>query len=341
MILAGDIGGTKANFALFAAEGPITVENAIHQGTLPSGESADVQALVRGYLDQADVTVGDLELACLGIAGPVVDQHVEAPNLPWVVDGRALDEDLGIGGVLLINDLEATGFGVPLLAPEQLATLNVGLADQRANGALIAAGTGLGQALLMPGADGMVTRPSEGGHCSFAPRGELQIGLLQHLMKRWPHVSVERVVSGPGIFEIYDYLATRGDHGTPSAELAEQLAAPDADRSAVVGLSALSGESELCVAALELFVDAYGAEAGNLALKALAFAGLFIGGGVAPKVRPFLDKGDRFIKAFTDKGRFSDLLERVPVQLILEPKAAVYGAARRGQMQYSASENSQ
>ena len=318
MILAGDIGGTKSLLALFAPGGDGRA--AQHEESLPSRNYAGLEAVVADYLKRRREKV---TLACLGVPGPVIDSRCVTPNIPWKVDARELRRVVG-AEVILLNDLEAMGYGLATLGSDDFATLNEGQ-PQTGNAALIAPGTGLGEAILFW--DGRRHRPSasEGGHASFAPQNELEIALLQHLMKQHEHVSNDRIVSGSGLKRVYDFLK-ESRQGPEPEWLRLELAAAE-DPAAVISRVALEGKAELCVKALDLWVAVFGAEAGNLALKALAVAGVYLGGGIAPKILPKLKDGT-FLAAFQRKGRLSDVVREMPVRVILNPKVALYGAAR-------------
>jgi glucokinase len=262
--------------------------------------------------------------ACFGVPGPVRNGRLKLTNLPWLLDSRDLSRDLNIDHVFLINDLEANGYGVPELPPDQIYTLSAGDPSVVGNRGLIAAGTGLGEAILVWDGKRHLPLASEGGHADFAPRSEEEIDLLRYLWRTLNgRVSYERVVSGLGLANIYSFL--RDEKGMPEpAWLKERMATEDPN--AVIGEAAEAGTSELCAHTLDLFISAYGAEAGNLALKVLAVGGLYVGGGIAPKVIKTIAKGE-FMRAFTDKGRLSALLEQTPVHIILESRAALIGAA--------------
>lgn len=318
MILAGDIGGTKTTLALFDAEQPTAP---LFERRYLNHEQSSLVDLLWRFLNEADCPV---QAACLAVAGPVREGRCEMPNLPWVVDAAEVREALGLSRVALINDLEATAHGMLTLPPERLAVINSGHPDPTSNLALIAAGTGLGEAILFRDGGGYRVSASEGGHADFAPHDPAGIDLFRYLQARFGHVSWERVVSGPGLANIYDFLGLSGYPEEASA-VTERIAAGD-DRSAAIAQAALEGESPRANQALDRFVRAYGAEAGNLALKALATGGLYIGGGIAPKVAARLQAGD-FMQAFRDKGRFASLLSDIPVRLILEPRTALLGAA--------------
>jgi glucokinase len=319
LVLAGDIGGTKTNLALFSLDGE-RLRVQLSQTFLSKSYSGLVPVL-------RDFLVGDhppIDCACFGIAGPVVDNKVKTPNLAWMVDRAELMRALKIDAVALLNDLEATAYGVVTLEPDEFLTLNEGVIRYSGSKALIAAGTGLGQSILYD--DGRRFRPlaSEGGHADFAPRNDLEIELLRYLMGRYTHVSYERVLSGPGLLNIYRFL--REARGVPEpAWLAERLAAAD-DMSAEISRAALAKQAEICVQALDVFVSVYGAEAGNLALRAKSVRGLYVGGGIAPKIAAKLKDGT-FMRAFGDKGRYTDLLAAIPVQVILNDETGLRGAA--------------
>ena len=319
LVLAGDIGGTKTNLALFSVERErLRVE--LSQTFLSKSYSGLVPVL-RDFLASDHPP---FDSACFGIAGPVVDNKVKTPNLAWMVDRAELIRALKIGSVALLNDLEATAYGVFTLEADEFLTLNEGVIRHAGNKALIAAGTGLGQAILYD--DGRRFRPlaSEAGHADFAPRNELEIELLRYLLDRYKHVSYERVLSGPGLLNIYRFL--KEVRGVPEPRwLAERLAAAD-DISAEISRAALANEAEICVQALDVFVSVYGAEAGNLALRAKSVRGLYVGGGIAPKIAAKLKDGT-FMRAFADKGRYTDLLAAIPVQVILNDQTALHGAA--------------
>lgn len=318
MILAGDIGGTKTALALID-EGRATVP--LFERRYLNRQQESLAELLRRFLDDADCPV---QAACLAVAGPVREGRCAMPNLPWIVDAADVRDALGLSRVALINDLEATAYGMLTLPPEHLAIINPGRPDPAGNLALIAAGTGLGEAILLRDGDGYRVSPSEGGHADFAPHDEEGIDLLRYLRARFGHVSWERVVSGPGLANLYDFLSLSG-YPEEVPAVTERIAASQ-DRSAAIAAAALSLESPRANQALDWFLRAYGAEAGNLALKALATGGVYIGGGIAPKLVSRL-QGGSFIQAFGDKGRFAGLLSAMPVWLILEPRTALFGAA--------------
>jgi glucokinase len=319
VILAGDIGGTKSNLGLFRED---DLRSPLIEESVRSRDFAGLEQIIAEFLVRT-TPVGPITRACFGIAGPIVDECSETPNLPWIVRAQKIRELLRVDAVRLINDLKATAHGVLLLRPDELVTLNAGGAHAAGNAALIAAGTGLGEALLHW--NGTLYQPvaSEGGHADFAPRNDIEIELLKYLIQRFGHVSYERVLSGPGLFNIYSFMRDSGYAGEESWILEKFK---ESDPSAVISQAAIAGKSELCARALETFVSIYGAEAGNLALKAMAISGVYVGGGIAPKIVAKLQDG-MFMRAFTAKSRLSDLLQKVPVYVILNPKTALYGAA--------------
>jgi glucokinase len=319
MILAGDIGGTNARLAHFeVVQGHV---QPVVEETFPSRGSASLDDIVRTFVTKHNLRVTH---ACFGIAGPIRHGRSETINLPWVVDAEQLAQQLGLATVWLINDLEANAYGVAALAPEDFAILNEGTPDAAGNAAVIAAGTGLGEAGLYW--DGKQHWPfaSEGGHASFAPDNALQVELLQYLQQQFAHVSWERVLSGPGLYNIYTFLRDTQRSLEP-AWLTEELR--QVDPPAAIAGAALAGTSDLCVQALDLCVALYGAEAGNLALKVMATGGVFVGGGIAPKIVAKL-KEPTFMQAFCAKGRLQAVLEAIPVRVIMNDRTALYGAAR-------------
>jgi glucokinase len=321
MILAGDIGGTKTRIALFRAEAD-QLGAPINEQSFPSKQFDSLEDIVEKYLTGNTAKV---DIACFGIAGPVIGSQVETANLAWHVDADVLAQTIGIKRVDVINDLEATADGISGLHDQQLYTLNEGNPAPAGNRALIAAGTGLGMAGMFW--DGQRYRPmaSEGGHTDFAPRNEMEIDLFRYLTRKFNgHVSCERALSGPGLFNIYCFLRDTNFAEEPSW-LAEAIA--NGDQTAAVSSAALSEKSELAMKALDVFVGIYGAMAGNLALIMKATGGLYLGGGIAPKIIEKLKDG-LFMCAFKDKGRMSSLVATIPVHVILDDKTALYGAAR-------------
>jgi glucokinase len=318
MILAGDIGGTKTNLGFFdVQEGAL---RAREQQSFPSRDHIGLEAIVQKFMSGARVQV---TAACFGVAGPVVDGQSVTPNLPWIVSAENLARTLNLESVSLINDLEATAHGIPALKHEEMLTLNEGAIEQ-GNAALVAAGTGLGVASLFWDGKRYTPSASEGGHVDFAPRNLLEIELLKYMLTRHSRVSIERVLSGPGLFNIYDFLRASG-YGTESPEIAARFA--ENDPSSVISQAALAHECKMCVKALDMFAAIYGATSGNVALTLKAIGGVYIGGGIAPKISEKLKDGT-FIGAFMDKGRLSSLVATIPVRVILNDKTALMGAAR-------------
>ena len=323
MILAGDIGGTNTRLALIEqlVNRLVPVITARHS----SREHASFETVLPAFVAANPCSI---DQAAFGIAGPVRAGVCDATNLPWIVDAARVAREFGIQRVSLINDLEANAWGIATLSSDDFAVLNPGKNDATGNLALISAGTGLGTAGVHW--DGTRHWPfaSEGGHVDFAPRNRLEMDLLEFLLRQFPRVSYERIVSGPGLQHIYRFLRETGRGEEPpwlAARLREQ------DPNAVVSQAGLSGESALCVQALDLFVGFYGAAAGNLALTLLASGGVYLGGGIAPKILPKL-KDPVFLNAFLTKGRMRPLLEMMPVRVILNDQTALFGAAHYATM---------
>lgn len=317
MILAGDVGGTKVNLALYDfLNGNL---KHVRDKQYWAKEHSGLEEIVREFLVAEKITS-----ACFGVPGPVREGRLRLTNLPWTLDSRELATRLNIDYVFLINDLQANGYGIAELTAEQIYTLSEGDARQMANRALISAGTGLGEAFMIWDGRDYVPYPSEGGHSDFAPRNEDEIDLLRFLKQKYNgRISFERVVSGQGLTNVYEFLREVRGLEEP-ASLAERMA--NEDPNAVITELGLAAKSEICERALDMFVSAYGAEAGNLALKVLSLGGLYVGGGIAPRILEKLKDGT-FMKAFTDKGRLSQLLVNTPVRVILESKTALMGAA--------------
>jgi glucokinase len=319
LILAGDIGGTKTHLALFSQQGE-RLEASITK-TFPSKEYSGLEPVLEEFFTDYQAVISR---ACFGIAGPVVEGQVKTPNLPWVVNAAKLADACKLRSVALLNDLEAAAYGIFTLQPQELLSLNQGTPRRPGNKVLIAAGTGLGEATLYDDSRDYHPSASEGGHADFAPRDETEIDLLRHLIKKFGRVSYERVVSGPGLANIYEFLRAGGRMEEPEW-LKEKIAAAE-DISATIAQEALAASCAICVKALDLFVSVYGAEAGNLALRGKAIGGVYIGGGIAPKIVDKIEDGT-FMRAFLDKGRYRDFLSVVPVQVILNSQAALQGAA--------------
>ena len=318
MILAGDVGGTKVHLALY----DFTAGRLKHlrDERFAAKEYSGLAEIVKEFLGTDTVTS-----ACFGVPGPVRDGRLRLTNLPWTLDSRELSAGLKIQHVFLINDLEANGYGIAELTADQIFTLSEGDASQIGNRALIAAGTGLGEGILAWNGHIHVPYPSEGGHVDYAPRNEQEIELLRYLQQKYNgRISFERVVSGMGMTGVYEFL--RDVKGVKEPVWLAEMVAQAHDPNAVITEMGLAAKSELCEKTLDMFVSAYGAEAGNLALKVLSVGGLYVGGGIAPRILEKLKDGT-FMKAFTDKGRLSQLLINMPVRIILESRAALMGAA--------------
>ncbi len=322
MILAGDIGGTKTVLAVFDEGGDRL--SLVREEVYPSASAVSLEELGAKFLE----TVGRpaVRVACFGVAGAVVDGRAKATNLPWQIDEATVSSALGISPVRLLNDLEAAAHGVLVLPPESVHTLQPGTPPKGGGTmALIAAGTGLGEA-IMPW-DGQVHRvmASEGGHADFGPRNELEAALWEFLRWEFGHVSWERVLSGPGFLNVYHFLRRHRKLVEPTW-LTDEIKAGTA--SAVVSQAGLAGKDPVCAETVVLFISLYGAEAGNLALKALAVGGVFVGGGIAPKMLSAF-KVATFVDAFAEKGRMAPVLRNIPVHVILDPRAPLLGAASR------------
>lgn len=318
-LLAGDIGGTKTILRLDQVNGDQV--QTVAESTYRSADFDHLNRMIETFL--ATVEGDKPRAACLAIAGPVVDDSCQLTNLSWHLYGRQMEKHLQIPAIHLINDFAAVGYGILTLKDSDLSVLQEQPQQAKAPIAVLGAGTGLGETLLVWQQGDYQVMPLEGGHADFPARNELEMGLLQYLQTRHGRISVERVVSGQGIYAIYEYL--RDTHFAAESE-AVQMEMTSQDHSAVVAQHALAGSDILCVKALELFVAAYGAEAGNLALKSLPYGGLFIAGGVAPKILPKLQDGI-FLANFLDKGRMAALLQKIRISVILNPKVGLMGAA--------------
>jgi glucokinase len=318
MILAGDIGGTNARLACFQPQnGHLRL---ISERVFRSQEYSELGEVVTRFLEGAKTRP---QVACFGVAGPVQNGRVETSNLPWVIEQSRLAKQIRLPATLLINDLEAIAWGIGGLTAEDLIPLNRVSGPVCGNQGVIAPGTGLGEAGLFWDGSRHHVFACEGGHSDFAPRGELQIELLRFLEARFGHVSYERIISGPGLVNVYEFLRNSG-RGKESPELAAKLVQGDAP--AEISRAALDDPSPLAAKALDLWISVYGAEAGNLALKVMATGGLFLAG-ISPKVLTKL-KSPLFMQAFLDKGRLRRLLESVPVQVVTNEKTGLLGAAR-------------
>lgn len=317
-VLAGDIGGTNLRLAIVDID--IETVQVLHERRFASKEFSGLAAAVQAFL--ADVA-DEPGRACFGIACPVVNGTCTATNLGWTIDVASLAAEIGIPRTRVINDLEAMGHGVPRLGAADLVTLQAGEPHERGAIALIGAGTGLGEAFLTWTDDGYLVHASEGGHVGFAATTSLERGLLRALGCEFGRVSIERVLSGPGLVNIYRYLLARGC--APEQERVHAEMQHD-DPAAVIGRHALAGTDPLSTRALDLFVSVYGAHTGDVALTLMATGGLYVAGGIAPRILPKLRDGT-FITAFRDKGRLSDVVARVPVHVIVNPRVGLIGAA--------------
>jgi glucokinase len=324
MILAGDIGGTKTILALYAQHGGHLVCE--REVSVPSRDYADFADIIEAFLGSHRP---ELRGASFGVAGPVVDRRCVTTNLPWVLDERALETRLDCP-VRLLNDLEAAALGMLHLSAEQRVPLSNTRRSRDGMTAVIAAGTGLGEALLFWDGTHYHAQPTEGGHCSFAPTSAEEDALLDYMRGQLGgHVSIERVLSGPGLFNIWRFLRDT-ERGAMDATTMQSIEIA-ADPSAEIAAHAIAGSDAVCVHAMEMFAHIYGAEAANLALKSLAIGGVLVGGGIAPKILPFLQRG-AFMDGFLNKGRFRSLLETIPVEVVLEPRAPLIGAAHTARL---------
>lgn len=318
-ILAGDVGGTKTDLSLLRlARGGL---EPVREGSYPSAEFGSLAELVLEFLQPGETPP---DAAAFGVPGPVLGDVIRLTNLPWTIDREQLSRSTGIERIRLLNDLEAAAYGVLAMSPEHTVTLNQGV-ERPGHRVVIAAGTGLGQAILHW--DGSAHRPvaTEGGHAGFAPRDEEQIELFRFLHRRYDRVSWERVLSGPGLESIFDFYSQGQGHGIePAIEQRIEAGEPVA---AVVGEAGVAGTSATCRRAVDLFLRLYGAQAANLALTTFALGGVYVGGGIIRKMLPRAADGP-FREGFLDVGRFRDFVESIPVHAIREPRTAVEGAAR-------------
>lgn len=319
MILAGDIGGTHARLAFFdVVDGHFCLVSA---SVYPSREFAGLDQIVAKFVETSSLRP---HAACFGVAGPVRDGRVHASNLPWVVESQRLAEELNIKKTILINDLEANAWGIAALDENDLVALNQVRGNPAGNQAVISAGTGLGEAGMYWDGSQYHVFACEGGHADFAPRNELETELLGYLQARFGHVSFERVASGPGLVNVF-YFLRDSVRGTAPQWLVDEMSS--GDPAAAISRAGVEGKCPLCEQAVDIFVSVYAAEAGNLALKLMATGGVYLGGGISPKMLPKLAQ-PQFIQAFIDKGRLRGLMESIPVRVIVNENAALLGAAR-------------
>ncbi len=338
LILAGDIGGTKTILRL-VEESVGTSWHTLYEALYSSRDFPDLVPIVQRFLSVAGQQLGKPPMpqkACFAIAGPVVNDTCVLTNLAWFLEARRLEKELEIPRISLINDFAAVGYGILGLETTDLYTLQAGTPQLEAPIAVIGAGTGLGEGFLVHQATGYQVFPSEGGHADFAPRNELEFRLLQYLREKYDiqRISVERVVSGQGIVAIYQFLRDR-QFAQESPEIEQIMTTwehetgytdKSVDPAAAIAKAALEKRDRLCEQTLQMFIEAYGAEAGNLAIKLLPYGGLYVAGGIAAKILPLIKEG-QFMRTFGQKGRVSPLLERVPVQVVLNPQVGLIGAA--------------
>lgn len=324
MILAGDIGGTKCNLALYQASGATRqkiADRRYESREFPAFEEVISKFLTDSRAELKDAGAHPIEAAGFGIAGPIIDGRVKATNLPWMIDSAVLSKQLGTQHVVLLNDLEATGYSLGHLAPAELSILNKGAAAPRATQALLAAGTGLGESILFWDGSRYIVAGTEGGHTDFAPRTEEEIEFLRFVKRSEPFVSVELILSGRGFRLIHTFLDPSVRH--PSFD------APEADAAAPeITRLGLEGSCPVCVRTLDLWVSMYGSEAGNLALKTLARGGVWVAGGIAVKIRKKMEDGT-FFRAFCEKEKFAALLAEIPIRMVLNEEAPLVGAMSR------------
>jgi len=324
MLIAGDIGGTKTTLAIYSRDQG--ARTSLVEKTFPSKHYDSLEAIVDEFLKSEKSPIDD---AVFAIAGPVYGSTVKTTNLSWVISEEKIAEKLKVKRAHLINDLEAVAYSVPLLHEDDLVTLNTGKAADGGAIGVIAPGTGLGEAFLTFEKSQYKAHASEGGHADFAPTCEIEINLLEYLARKYDHVSYERVCSGMAIPDIYQFLRDAGYNTEPEWLVEELSGVEDATPVIVRGVLSEEKSCELCTAALDIFVSVLGAEAGNLALKVMATGGLYVGGGIPPRIISLLQK-PLFLQAFQNKGRYSNLMGRIPVHVITNPKAALIGAAFYG-----------
>lgn len=318
-ILAGDVGGTKTRLALFALK-----ENRLQlvkEKNYFSQEYKGIEPILEDFLSERE----RVDSACLGVAAPITTKPIKLTNLPWIVHVPLLQRRFGIKRLEIINDLLATAYGISLLKKTDFKTLNIGK-RRKGNIGLLSAGTGLGEAILFWDGQQHIPSPSEGGHVEFGPRNSLEIELLQYLSGRFGHVSYERILSGSGLFHIYQFLKSSKKFGHEPHWLRRMI--EQNDPAVVISEIAHQKKNKLCETALEIFTSVYGAAAGNLALHIMAIGGIYLGGGIAPKIFWKLKEGT-FMKAFMEKGRYSELMAQIPVKVIMNERTALLGAAFR------------
>ncbi|NGX28737.1 MAG: Glucokinase [Candidatus Anoxychlamydiales bacterium] len=317
MLLAGDIGGTNTRLALYEYKRPLKL---IKEHRFLSSNFSSLLSAIKSFLkDEKD----KLEAASFGVAGPVKNGRCQATNIPWLIDIHEIAKDLNISKAYLLNDLEANAYGIELLKENEIYTLNEGDKDAIGNACIVAAGTGLGEAGMY--FDGKRLKPfaCEGGHTDFAPQNDLEIDLLKFLQKKYGHVSYERIITGPGIYNLYEFLVE--NELEPRDESLENELKNLAEPQVIITQKGVNKDNKTCERVINWFISMYGAEAGNAALKFFALGGVYIGGGIAPRMIDKLKEG-AFMKAFADKGRFSKLMMSMPVKVILNDRTALIGA---------------
>lgn len=317
-VLAGDIGGTKTTLGFFVRGKGRPILKSLE--TYSNKDATDIGNIIKSFSENHNITV---DSACFGIAGPVIAGRCKTTNLPWDVSENTIKQRFRWKNVRLINDLSATAQAIPLLTSRELSSLNRPRIRKGKNIALLAPGTGLGEAFLIFRNGQYSPVSSEGGHADFSPNNESEVKLWRYLHKRYGHVSIERLLSGPGLVNIYSWLKDSGKYRQP---LWLRRKFKEMDPARVISETALENRDHLCVKALNFFVSILGAAAGNLALTGMTTGGVYLGGGIPPKILPKL-KEDLFMKGFVGKGRFKTLLKKIPVRVILNDKAALYGAA--------------
>lgn len=318
LVLAGDIGGTKTLLQLVEVSGE--KQHTLHERRFDSAAYGDFNAIVGEFLAAA---VQPVAAACFGVAGPIYGESAKITNLPWTINAGAVGAEFGIAWVQLINDFSAVGHGIEVLHLDDLVTLQAGEEAQHGTRAVLGAGTGLGEGILLWQGDHYQALPSEGGHVDFAPTDDDQIGLLQYLQPQFGHVSYERILSGSGLVKILEYVT---EASLAKATPALQTAMLENDPAAAISEYGLDERDPAALKALDMFVAIYGAQAGNLALTLLASGGVYVAGGIAPKIIAKLKHGG-FMRAFNDKGRFAALTQRIPVHVVMNQKVGLMGAA--------------
>jgi glucokinase len=319
MILAGDVGGTKTILALFGTAGDGF--QALKKQQYASADYATFTQLLKEFISDTGCT--HLKSACIGVAGPIIDGHCETTNLPWTLNKETIANQLGTQQAWLLNDLEAAACGLLALPGHYFVELNPSAGQQQGNKAVLAAGTGLGEAIMAWDGKNYHVIATEGGHADFAPTNKQEMALLDFLLEKYPgHVSYERLVSGEGLTNIYQFLKTI-EFAPVNSQTEQQMR--ERDPAAVISEAGIMGNDPLCLEALTIFCRIYGAESGNLALKSLPYGGIYLAGGIAPKILPFLKKGD-YLGGFLAKGRYRDMLQKISVKVCTNPEVALLGA---------------